>query len=426
MFGHWSSRVRQTALTVLCHFDVPLNSAGTDGGHLEKVENAFSILLKAEKTPLTLVHYRTRLMLLRRLSYGSHIKHMPRDCDAVLETIPLRIIIASLYERFTILWSQLLDIIETYAYGLNITTFFTLFSSFVKTADAEIASENNNKIPVGLCRITGFNEENTPDYGMFRLQNEYQKGKLFEKRENILAVSSETVERGTDKDDDEAKVVTDDHLDTKCMNKNGKELLADEGTKNSVSSGELNIDGPCIGRKMVRRTVIALLEVGNFENLVDEKLFLNELICFTVDDQNSVIDEKHRSDLMPILLRLLYGKYNMHVHKGEVARRAAILRFLASCNPEEIDIFLKLLFAPLLHLTGRWYHWSQDSPNYLKFCHNGERGPNKIAGEEESLEVLCSRIVATFDLSSVIPLSTIKGQHIWERLSDITNLGYPP
>lgn len=38
---------------------------------------------------------------------------------------------------------------------------------------------------------------------------------------------------------------------------------------------------------------------------MDEKCFRDELVRFTVDDQGSIIDEKHRADVMPILLRYL-------------------------------------------------------------------------------------------------------------------------
>ena len=41
----------------------------------------------------------------------------------------------------------------------------------------------------------------------------------------------------------------------------------------------------------------------NFENIIDEKKFRDELVRFTIDEQNSVVEEEHRLELMPFLMR---------------------------------------------------------------------------------------------------------------------------
>lgn len=41
-----------------------------------------------------------------------------------------------------------------------------------------------------------------------------------------------------------------------------------------------------------------------------------------------------------------------HVTSDATARRAAIFRFLAGCRPQELDVFIGVLFAPLFELAG--------------------------------------------------------------------------
>lgn len=48
----------------------------------------------------------------------------------------------------------------------------------------------------------------------------------------------------------------------------------------------------------------------------------------------------------------MYGKLNTHVPKGEVARKAAVYRFLAGCSSNELGVFLSILFLPLIEYTN--------------------------------------------------------------------------
>lgn len=42
------------------------------------------------------------------------------------------------------------------------------------------------------------------------------------------------------------------------------------------------------------------------ENLVPERTLISNLVKFSIDDHNSVIDSSHRADVMPIVLRLVF------------------------------------------------------------------------------------------------------------------------
>ncbi|KAL3993561.1 Down-regulated in metastasis family protein [Acanthocheilonema viteae] len=449
MFSHWSSYVRQIALEVLVHFNIPVNNTDDNNETVVEVESVFNLLLRSERIPWTLEEYRKRLMILRQLTYGAHTKHMPQGFDVIIETIPLRVIIGNLYEPFTIAWNELKNIIQDYAYGLNIDTFFSLFLPFVDQMGLRsqyVISESSGSSDCDMLdKMTIFADKSPRNYGAFRLEmfwilsrisdlcerrtelisplfihffrNEYQQENLLEKRGSVLLVASSGLSCSVDKDGGK-------------LDANGNSQLF--GTEKSKDDGKRTKDDMCIGRKLIRNSLITLLElfssftspktiymaneirdlydellmVGDeavqqralkciftynynyltpyreyLESLVQERTLISSLIRFSIDDYNSMIDSNHRASVMRIVLRLLYGKCNTHCKKDMMGRHAAIFRFLAGCASDELDFFLKLLFAPLL----------------------------KVIGEEQSLEIFCKRTVSTFDASSMIPLQIIKG-----------------
>lgn len=94
----------------------------------------------------------------------------------------------------------------------------------------------------------------------------------------------------------------------------------------------------------------------HLESLIDERSFRNELVLFSIDDTNSVIEDEHRTDLMPVLMRILFGKMKQgrdvsRRRHGE-AVKTSILAFVAGCQQDEIRLFFDLIFEPFrLYLT---------------------------------------------------------------------------
>lgn len=41
----------------------------------------------------------------------------------------------------------------------------------------------------------------------------------------------------------------------------------------------------------------------NFERLLDDKSFKNEIILFTIDGEDCLVKNEHRQDLLPVLMR---------------------------------------------------------------------------------------------------------------------------
>ncbi|XP_053439547.1 small subunit processome component 20 homolog [Nycticebus coucang] len=123
----------------------------------------------------------------------------------------------------------------------------------------------------------------------------------------------------------------------------------------------------------------------NLQRLLEDKNFKEEIVHFSISEDNAVVKTAHRADLFPILMRILYGRMKNKTGsktQGKSAsgtRMAIVLRFLAGTQPEEIQIFLDLLFEPVKHFkTGA--------------CHSS-----------------VIQAVETLDLSKVLPLGRQHG-----------------
>ncbi|KAG8180889.1 hypothetical protein JTE90_018389 [Oedothorax gibbosus] len=94
----------------------------------------------------------------------------------------------------------------------------------------------------------------------------------------------------------------------------------------------------------------------NFYRILENKTFKTEVVLFSLDSENKVIQEEHRMDVLAILMRILYGKMlyktggNTSGKNLANARRSLVLRFLAGCKAEELNMFFELVFLPFKEL----------------------------------------------------------------------------
>ncbi|KFM72555.1 Small subunit processome component 20-like protein, partial [Stegodyphus mimosarum] len=90
----------------------------------------------------------------------------------------------------------------------------------------------------------------------------------------------------------------------------------------------------------------------NFYRILDNKTFKSEVVLFSLDTENHVIQEQHRINVLPVLMRIMYGKMlhktgNNTTGKSQAqTRRSLVLRFLAGCKAEELKMFFDLVFLP--------------------------------------------------------------------------------
>ncbi|XP_021355382.1 small subunit processome component 20 homolog [Mizuhopecten yessoensis] len=123
----------------------------------------------------------------------------------------------------------------------------------------------------------------------------------------------------------------------------------------------------------------------NFNRLLDDTTFKSELVLFSIDHDGGQINIEYRSQLMPILMRILYGKMLTKTGKETAGRshsnlrQSIVLRFLNGCSMGEVVNFLDMVFMPFKHFIT-------DDPQQM------------------ALEVM-----RTTDPSEVIPLRKITG-----------------
>ncbi|XP_060633217.2 small subunit processome component 20 homolog [Anolis sagrei] len=100
----------------------------------------------------------------------------------------------------------------------------------------------------------------------------------------------------------------------------------------------------------------------NLQRLLEDKTFKEEIVHFSISEENTIVKTIHRPELVPVLMRILYGRMRNKTGsktQGKSAagtRMAIVLRFLAGSLPEEIRMFLDLLFEPVKHFNKGLCH----------------------------------------------------------------------
>ncbi|EED22071.1 HEAT repeat protein (DRIM), putative [Talaromyces stipitatus ATCC 10500] len=95
----------------------------------------------------------------------------------------------------------------------------------------------------------------------------------------------------------------------------------------------------------------------NLINILDESRFREELSVFVhIDDEDSKIEKGHKPEILPILLRLLYGRMISRAASssgsgGQTGRRKAILRILAQMSELDFELFVQIAFGVLYDLN---------------------------------------------------------------------------
>ncbi|KAG9291746.1 hypothetical protein G9A89_012031 [Geosiphon pyriformis] len=92
----------------------------------------------------------------------------------------------------------------------------------------------------------------------------------------------------------------------------------------------------------------------NLKNLVDDDKYRDELVSFSLVE-NGPIQPAHRIDIMPLVIRILYGrlisrKGNFSSKSAMSARRTAMLSVLNNYPPGELKLFIQLILEPFTEI----------------------------------------------------------------------------
>ncbi|XP_062441952.1 small subunit processome component 20 homolog [Rhea pennata] len=96
----------------------------------------------------------------------------------------------------------------------------------------------------------------------------------------------------------------------------------------------------------------------NLQRLLEDKTFKEEIVHFSISEENTVVKTEHRPALIPVLMRILYGRMRNKTGSKTQGKSSAgtrmsiVLRFLAGSLPEEIRMFLDLLFEAVKQFSN--------------------------------------------------------------------------
>ncbi|XP_078273235.1 small subunit processome component 20 homolog isoform X2 [Rhinoraja longicauda] len=95
----------------------------------------------------------------------------------------------------------------------------------------------------------------------------------------------------------------------------------------------------------------------NLQRLLEDKHFKEEIIHFSIAEETTIVAADHRTELVPVIMRILYGRMKSKTgsrtqgRSGATSRVTIVLHFLAGSLPQELRVFLDLLLEPVKHLT---------------------------------------------------------------------------
>ncbi|VDL77505.1 unnamed protein product [Nippostrongylus brasiliensis] len=385
---------RRTALEILNSFSITLEGVEGDESAQQKEDiSIFGIMLNAECTEI--IDSRGRLLHLSKLTFGSHTKFTPKGSAGSYDQVILRISLAQFFVQFTKLWPSMYEILESYARGMNIDEFWAIMSEIFEQVnevdDGKVETvgllpwcDNNDRFDFPSARIQILKFMSTiSDLAQRRTrvlspillkiyEDEYlplivesvssKKGGLESVGRSVSSTEDSGAEEATDTNNQQrfnvAKTLCA-FLDVYAKFNDAKSVYMESKIRKMYE--HLLMVGNDSVQKSVMACIFSYREKAllpyreNFDKLLDEKSFREQLVLFTISEEegNSVIHLDHRPAVMHILLRFLYGRLWTHAKRNVVnSRRAAIFRYLGGCRPEELLDFLKILFAPILDVIG--------------------------------------------------------------------------
>lgn len=125
-----------------------------------------------------------------------------------------------------------------------------------------------------------------------------------------------------------------------------------EALKGLLASGDVSVQTAAFKALLTWKVPGLEPYQENLSNLLDDARFREEISVFVnIDNEDSKIRTEHRKDLMPILIRLLFGKTiarsGSSSRMGQVIKRKAVFRALSQFGPGDLRDFVLIALGPL-------------------------------------------------------------------------------
>uniref|UniRef100_A0A1I7YZH6 DRIM domain-containing protein n=1 Tax=Steinernema glaseri TaxID=37863 RepID=A0A1I7YZH6_9BILA len=365
----------------------------------ELSENVFTILLQAENTPLTIQEYRSRVVFLRRLTPDSLSALLPSDVDNndVCQVV-LSVVLSQYYENLSVYWPLITEVVCNFAEGMKIDLFWPTVESAITVCQQKLYGRTQEggqyldgpespdtfwcdnvaaRVDHSSCRIQLFKmlskivfvcKAKTRYLSPLFLEvyrNEYCKIKTGSAVQNLSPGRN-----GKDDEDDadqSRSKISKAHSQKAFLallelfgnftrpRKVHSEQLIHEMYMELLLSGVEEIQKAAIKCLFTYQEKFLLDYRENIENLTSPQKFMDELVRFSIDDQNVAVAESDRENLMPYLMRIIFGLLHLQNASKINTRRAAIYRFLSGCRENEVQMFIDLTFEHFYDFHGKVY-----------------------------------------------------------------------
>ncbi|XP_053970584.1 small subunit processome component 20 homolog [Hylaeus volcanicus] len=278
------------------------------------------------------------------------------------------------------------------------------FSHFCETKNRDLTvlfidyvNENffkSNSEDAKCCSILKLQELNTSDDV---IETDMQESEADEKEEKETTISTDTIPKEIDKEIKQSFVPRRNYKTKLLIAQleifekvtNPKTLYRESEVQkiylDLLSSKNSDIQKAALNCLLNYKHKYLLPYKDNLYNIISDKNLKNELTRFKIDNESNMIQNEHRNEFVPILMRLIYAKMVSKTGMrtggkvGGSLKRKMILRFLAGTQENEMIIFTEMAFKPF--------------KKYMPF--ELERKIN--------LKQLTTRIIDTVDLNNVIP-----------------------
>lgn len=134
-----------------------------------------------------------------------------------------------------------------------------------------------------------------------------------------------------------------------------KSQLVYSALLNLLAIGDSKVQSAALKCIFTWRTPAIRAYEENLNNLIDEARFREEVTQFVqLEEDESMIQTDHRADLMPVLLRILYGRSLSRKHassgkRGMETGRTVVLASLANFRSEERRLFIDIILGNLVN-----------------------------------------------------------------------------
>jgi len=392
----------------------------------------FECLLSSEKCMENLTSYKDKINQLEKVDYARISTVLTEN--GFLSLAPVHYLLGLLYTNFTLMWSPVMDLLANYGNGMKRDVFWDVMGDKLRTADKDIVDMIGN-----IKGGTTVPDEKRIDYINYRnhlwdILARFPQTAEAKNRElvplfldNFMATEYVQI-----RDLSEDKSVEANHKTV--VQSTVKSLLAHltvfgkfldlKSLHRSSEMRELVYNLLCHKLAPVQKVALEILVAyklkyllpykENLFKLLEEKDFKSELLAFPLAGDDTPIKAEHRDDIIPVILRILYGRLRSKKAGGKKAggkgtvnaRRGLILHHMMELSEDEMVIFFDLVFRDLF--TGSKFG---KGDNVFEYILNGGEAVVKSSKQMqaciEMVQVIMSKLGKLLNSSLSYILSVI-------------------